>query len=203
MIELHYAATPNGQRALVMLEESELPFQRRPVDLAKGEHLAPEFLELNPVGMTPVLVDSEGPGGQRIVIAQSVAIILYVAEKSGRFLPVDVYRRAQMRSWLLFVASDIAMTSGTLFQLEKVAPEQCPANVAHFEKRLGRFFAACDRQLEGREYLVDELSTADFALYPNVAARQPVVARFGPMPNLTAWHERMRARPGVARGMEP
>jgi GSH-dependent disulfide-bond oxidoreductase len=203
MIELYYGPTANGQRAAVILEESGLPFRRHPVDLAKGEHLAPEFLALNPVGMTPAIVDGEGPGGKRIVIAQSVAIMLYVAEKAGRFIPGDAYRRAQMQSWLMFVASDIAMTSGTLFQLTLVGPEPSPAHIEHFEMRLGRFFAACDRQLQGREYLVDELSIADFALYPNVAARKAVIDRYGPMPNLVAWSARMGARPGVARGMQP
>lgn len=203
MIELYHGPTSNGQRAAVILEESELPFKRRPVDLAKGENRTPEFLALNPAGLTPVLVDSEGPGSQRIVITQSVAIMLYVAEKAGRFIPVDAVRRAQMRSWLLFVASDIAMTSGTIFQLEVMAPEKSPASVAFFEKRLGRFLSVCDQALAGREYLVDELSVADFALYPNVAARKALIERLGPMPNLLAWHERMHARPGVARGMQP
>ena len=203
MIELYFGPTANGQRAAVILEESGLPFQRHPVDLAKGEHLTPDFLALNPVGMTPVLVDNEGPGGKHIVIPQSVAIMHYVAEKAGRFIPGDAYRRAQMHSWLMFVATDIAMTSGTLFQLTLVGSEPSPPHVGHFEKRLGRFFAACDRQLAGHEYLVDELSIADFALYPNVAARKVLVDRYGPMPNLAAWSERMGARPGVVRGMKP
>lgn len=203
MIEIYYGPTANGQRATVILEESGLAFRRHPVDLAKGENLAPEFLALNPAGMTPVLVDGEGPGLKRIVITQSVAIMLYVAEKAGRFIPGDAYRRAQMQSWLMFVASDIAMTSGTLFQLTLAAPERNPAYFEHFEKRLGRFFAVCDQQLTGREYLVDELSIADFALYPNVAARKTLIERHGPMPNLTAWAERMGARPGVTRGMKP
>jgi len=203
MIELYYGPTANGQRATVILEESELPFRRHPVDLAKGEHLAADFLALNPVGMTPVLVDGEGPGGKRIVIAQSIAIMLYVAEKAGRFIPGDAYRRALMHSWLMFVASDIAMTSGTLFQLTLVGSEPSPPHMEHFEKRLGRFFAACDRQLDGREYLVDELSIADFALFPNVAGRKALVDRYGPMPNLAAWSERMAARPALARGMKP
>ena len=203
MMELYYGPTANGQRAAVILEESGLAFRRHPVDLAKGEHLTPGFLALNPVGMTPVLVDDEGPGGKRITIPQSVAIMQYVAEKAGRFIPGDAYRRAQMHSWLMFVASDIAMTSGTLFQLTTVAPEKSPASVEHFEKRLGRFFAACDGQLAGRDYLVDELSIADFALYPNVVARKAVVDRYGPMPNVLAWAGRMGARPGVARGMTP
>jgi GSH-dependent disulfide-bond oxidoreductase len=202
MIELYYGPTANGQRATVTLEESGLPFQRHPVNLAKGEHLTPEFLALNPVGMTPVLVDGEGPGVKRIVIPQSVAIMLYVAEKAGRFVPGDAYRRAQMQSWLMFIASDVAMTSGTLFQLSTVVPEKVPTIIEHFEKRLGRFFAVCERELEGREYLVDELSIADFALYPNVAARKALLERFGPMPNLLAWSERIGTRPGVIRGMQ-
>jgi GST-like protein len=203
MIELYYGPTANGQRATVILEESELPFRRHPLDLAKGENRAPEFLALNPTGMTPVLVDGEGPGVKRIVITQSVAIMIYIAEKAGRFIPGDAYRRALMQSWLMFVASDIAMTSGTLFQLTLVQPERSPAHTEYFEKRLGRFFAACDQQLAGREYLVDELSIADFALYPNVAARKALVERYGPMPNLVAWAERIGARPGVIRGMKP
>ncbi|MCC6609970.1 MAG: glutathione S-transferase family protein [Burkholderiales bacterium] len=201
MIDLYYAPTSNGQRALLVLEESGLEFRRHTLDFAKGDQKTPEFTALNPLQAMPVIRDDKGPGGKPLVLSQSIAIMLYVAEKTGKFVPQDALRRAQMQQWLMLVASDIAMTSGTIFQLSFAAPEKSPANVAFFEKRLARYFAACDAQLAGREYLADELSLADLALYPNAKGRRAVIDGHGPMPNLVRWIERMAARPAVARAM--
>jgi GST-like protein len=202
MIDLYYAPTSNGLRGLLILEESGLEFRRHKLDFAKGEQKTPEFTALNPLQAVPVIRDDNGPGGKPLVLSQSVAIMLYVAEKAGKFVPRDALRRAQMQQWLMLVASDIAMTSGTIFQLGFAAPEKSPLNIGFFEKRLARYFAACDAQLAGRDYLVDELSLADLALYPNATARRAIIDSHGPMPNLVRWIERMAARPAVARAMQ-
>jgi len=202
VIDLYYAPTSNGQRALLVLEESGLAFRRHKLDFAKGEQKSPEFTALNPLQAVPVIRDEDGPGGKPLVLSQSAAIMLYVAEKAGKFVPQDALRRTRMLEWMMLVASDVAMTSGTIFQLAFAAPEKSPANIAFFEKRLARYFAVCDAQLAGREYLADELSLADYALYPNATGRRAVIDSHGPMPNLVRWIERMAARPAVARAMQ-
>ena len=203
MIDLYYGATGNGQRAAIALEETGLAWRLHKVDLAKGEQRSADFLRLNPAGLIPVIVDSDGPGGKPLTLAQSGAIVLYCAEKSGRLMPKDAATRAIAMQWFMQAASDIAGTSATIFRLEVSAPEKTPANVEYFRKRLLDFFSACEKALDGRDFLAGELSVADVMLYPNFAARKALVEQAGGYTNLRRWGAAMAARPGVARGMNP
>jgi GST-like protein len=203
MIDLYFAGTANGQRAAVALEEAGLAYRLHRVDLAKGEHRTPEFLRLNPAGLIPVIVDSDGPGGKPLTLAQSGAIILYCAEKSRKLLPRDGAVRAEAMQWLLQAMTDVAGTSGALFRLENSVPEKSPPAIEYFRKRLLGFLSVCDRRLEGRDWLAGELSVADLALYPNFANRKALIDQAGGFANLQRWGAAMAARPGVARGMNP
>jgi GSH-dependent disulfide-bond oxidoreductase len=203
MIDLYFAGTANGQRAAIALEETGLRYRLHKVDLAKGEQRTPAFRKLNPAGLIPVIVDPEGPGGKALTLSQSGAIILYCAEKSGKFLPRDAAVRALALQWLMQAASDIAGTSGTIFRLESSAPEKSAANVEYFKKRLLDFFTVCDQALQEREYLAGEFTVADLMLYPNFAARKALLDQAGGLPSLQRWGAKMAARPGVARGMNP
>ena len=202
MIDLYLAGTANGLRASVALEECGLAYTPHTIDLTKGEQRTPEFLKLNPAGQIPVIVDRDGPGGKPLTLAQSGAIILYCAEKSGKFLPKDLAQRANVLQWFMQGATDLAPTSGAIFQLEMVAPEKNAAITEHFKKRLLSFFGVCDKRLEGRDYLAGELSVADFMLYPNFAARKALVDGAGGFANLQRWGASMAARPGVQKGMK-
>lgn len=201
MIELYLTPTANGLRASVALEETGLPYRVHLVDLAGGEHRKPAFLKLNPSGMIPVIVDPDGPGGKPLTLAQSAAIVLYLAGKSGKFLPADPARRAIAMEWFMQAASDISGTSGTIFRMETGVPEKSEANTEYFRQRLLAFFAHCDARLEGREYLADELSVADLLLYPNFAARKALIDKAGGFANLQRWGAALAARPGIQRGM--
>jgi len=203
MIDLYLAPTANGLRASVALEECGLAYTAHKVDLAQGEQRKPEFLKLNPAGQIPVLTDSDGPGGKPITLAQSGAIILYCAEKTGKLLPKDPRTRALALQWFMQGATDVAPTSGAIFQLEMAAPEKNEAITNHFRKRLVAFFGVCDRQLEGRDFLAGELSIADIMLYPNYAARKPLIDAAGGLANLHRWGTAMAARPTVQKGMKP
>jgi GST-like protein len=202
MIDLYTATTANGHRAAIALEESGLAYRAHKLNLQAGDQRKPEYLKINPAGAIPAIVDDEGPGGKPLALAQSGAIVLYVAEKSGKFLPKDPARRAAALQWLLYACSDVAGGSGTLFQLSMAAPEKSAPNVEFFEKRLVNALRAADARLADREYLADEFSVADLALYPVVATRKPVIEKHGGLPNLAKWAERMAARPGVAKGMQ-
>jgi GST-like protein len=202
MIDLYTAATANGHRAAIALEESGLAYRAHKLNLQAGDQRKPEYLKINPAGAIPAIVDDAGPGSKPLVLAQSGAIVLYVAEKSGKFLPQDPAHRAVALQWLLQACSDVAGGSGTLFQLSMVAPEKSAPNVEFFEKRLMNALRAADERLAGRDYLAGEISVADFALYPVVATRKPVIEKHGGLPNLAKWADRMAARPGIAKGMQ-
>jgi GSH-dependent disulfide-bond oxidoreductase len=202
MIDLYLAGTANGLRASVALEESGLPYRAHKVDLGKGEQRSAEFLKLNPVGQIPVIVDSDGPGGKPLTLAQSGAIILYVAEKSGKFLPKDAARRATAMQWFMSAASDIAGTSNAMFLLDLRAPEKSTANADFFKSRLLNIFATFDARLAGRDFLADELSVADLMIYPNFALRKPLLDAAGGFANLQRWGAVMAARPAVTKGMK-
>lgn len=203
MIDLYFAGTANGQRAAVALEETGLAYRLHKVDLAKGEQRTPEFLKLNPAGLIPVIVDSDGPGGKPLTLTQSGAIILYSAEKAGKFLPRDGAVRAEALQWLFQTMSDVAGTSGALFRLENSVLEKSQSAIEYFRKRLLGFFSVCDQRLQGRDWLAGELSVADLALYPNFAARKALIDQAGGFANLQRWGATMAARPGVVRGMNP
>jgi GST-like protein len=203
MIDLYLAPTANGQRAAVALAECGLEFKPHRIDLMKGEQRSPEFLKLNPAAQIPVMVDQDGAGGKPLTLAQSGAIILYAAEKSGKFVPKDLGQRARVLQWFMQGATDVAPTSGAIFQLEMVAPEKNEAITNHFKKRLVSFFGVVNAQLAGGGYLTGELSIADFMLYPNYFARKALLDAAGGLENLHAWGQRMGARAGVAKGMNP
>jgi len=186
----------------ISLEECGLPYNFKPVDVwASAQHSA-DFLKLNPNGKIPVIVDSEGPGGKTLTLSQSGAIVLYAAEKSGRFLPRDPAPRALAMQWFLQAASDISGASNAVFTMENRAPEKNATNQEFLKKRLLDYFTVCDRRLENHEYLAGELSVADLMLYPNFAARKPLLDQAGGYANLQRWGAALAARPAIARGMK-
>ena len=203
MIDLYTWGTSNGQRASLALAECGLEHRIHKVDLTKGEQKKPEFLALNPAGQIPVMVDSDGPNGTRLVLAQSAAILIYAAEKSGKFMPSDGARRAAAWQWFMMGASDLAGSSSTLFLLENLVPEKSQKNADFFKDRVVKFFSLLDQRLQGRECIADELSIADLMLYPIYAARKPMLDAAGGLANLHRWGAMMAARPGVQKGMNP
>ncbi len=202
MIDLYTSGTGNGFRAAIVLAESGLPHRVHKIDLTKGEQKTAEFLKRNPAGAIPVMVDGDGPDGKEVTVSQSGAIALYLAEKSGKFLPKDAARRARVWQWFMQATTDVAPSSGLVSMGGRTLPDKSPANTAFFENRLLGFLRLCDGQLAGQDFLAGELSVADFALYPVVATRLALVENSGEMTNLTRWAATMAARPGVQRGMK-
>jgi GSH-dependent disulfide-bond oxidoreductase len=202
MIDFYTANSSNGQRVAIMLEECGLPYRLHRLDLMAGDQRKPEFLHINPAGAIPAIVDDDAPGGAPLALAQSGAILLYLAEKTGRFLPSAPARRAQALQWLMQATTDTAAASATIFLLSTFAPDKSEANLRFFEDRTVKFLRTADARLAEREFLADELSVADFALYPIAAVRRALVDRAGDLPHLVRWMGAMAARPGVARGVQ-
>ena len=201
MIDFYTAATSNGQRVAIALEEMALPYIVHKLNLPSGDQKKPAYLAINPAGMIPAIVDHDGPGGTPLSLSQSGAIIMYLAEKSGKLLPSDAGWRAVARQWIMQACSDCAGASSAIFLTMNMTPDKSPANVAFFESRLLRFFRDADTQLSGRDFLADEFSIADVALYPIYAARKGVSDGAGDLPNLTRWGAMMASRPGVVKGL--
>ena len=201
MIDFYTASSSNGQRAAIMLEECGLAYTLHKIDLAAGEQRKPEYLDINPAGAIPTIVDSDGPGGAPLTVAQSGAILVYLAEKTGRFVPRDARKRAEAMQWVFQATTDTAASSMMIFVLTRLAPEKSDANLAFCEERTLRHLRVADARLAGREYLADELSIADFALYPLTVVRRPLIDRAGDLPNLVRWADAIGARPAVARAM--
>ena len=202
MIDLYFAPTGNGLRATVALEEAGLPYRLHRLDLYNGEQRAPAFLEINPAGLIPVIVDPDGPGGKPLTLNQSGAIVLYCAEKSGRLIPAGAAPRALAMQFFMQAASDISGTSMTIFRLEATAPEKSAANVDYFKQRLRDALLVCEWALRDNEYLAGDLSVADLMLYPSFALRRSLVEQDEAYANLRRWADNMAARPAIQRGMK-
>ncbi|HEY8244566.1 MAG TPA: glutathione S-transferase family protein [Casimicrobiaceae bacterium] len=202
MIDLHAGKSSNSQRVSIVLEECGLPYRVHRYSLMDGEHKTPAFAALNPAGMVPVIVDDDGPGGSPITLTQSGAIAVYLAEKAGRFVPRDALARTRVLEWMAFTTSDIVGASAGIFVNTAILPDRSPANVAFYEERLLRYLRVADARLAGREWLADELSVADFSLYPVVAVRASLIERSDGMTHLERWRDELAARPAVDRGMK-
>ncbi|MGH8766221.1 MAG: glutathione S-transferase family protein [Burkholderiales bacterium] len=200
MIELYAAGTSNGMRARIALEECGLPYKLNFVDITKGEQRTPQFLALNPNGQIPVIVDPDGPGGRKVTLSQSTAILLYCAEKSGKFLPRDPAARPAMLQALMSASTDITPMFGALTAVVRAKEVHAPT-AQGFKDRLQSFFKVWDDTLGTRKYAAgEELTVADLSLlagYLRTKGAYPELLEG--MPNLTRWADEMNARPAVQR----
>lgn len=199
MIELYTAATPNGHKVSIMLEETGLAYRLNHLDLGKLDQKQDWFLKINPNGRIPAIVDLDE---DHFAVFESGAILLYLAEKSGQFLPDDKKRRSEVVQWLMFQMGGIGPMQGQANVFYRYAPEKIPYAIERYQKETLRLYAVLDQRLAGRDYLVDEVSIADFATYPWVRAYEWAGLSIEGMPHLARWLETMAARPGVQRGMK-
>jgi len=200
MIDLYAAGTSNGMRARIALEECGLPYTLHPVNLAKGEHKTPQFLAMNPNGQIPVIVDRDGPGGKPVTLSQSTAILLYCAEKSGKFMPRDAAARPAVLQALMNASTDITPIFGALFAVLNAKEPHAPS-AQLFKDRLRGFFKVWDDTLAKRKCCAgDEVTVADlslFAGYARVKGSAPELV--DGLPHLARWAGEMAARPAMQR----
>jgi GSH-dependent disulfide-bond oxidoreductase len=203
MIDLYAAGTANGMRARIALEECGLAYAFHPVDLAKGEQKASSFLSMNPNGQIPVIVDPDGPGGNPVTISQSVAVLLYCAEKSGKFLPKDPAMRPAFWQALMSAASDMSGMVTAIFTLSR-SKEQHGSAIELFRQMWKSYANVWDGRLGKQRYAAGgELTVADFALY-GVIARMKMVqpALLEGYSNIARWADEIGARPAIQRAMK-
>ena len=203
MIDLYAAGTSNGMRARIALEECGLKYNWHPIDLMKGGNKTPEFLALNPMGQIPVMVDNEGPGGQKVTIAQSSAIMMYCAEKAGKFIPKDGAKRAAMLEAYMSASTDITPMFGTVNTIVR-SKEPHEPTAQMFKDRLRGYFKVWNDLLARRKYAAgDEMTIADLSLYAGYWRTKGVQpACVEGFANLERWSAEIGARPGIQRALK-
>ncbi|NWG47380.1 MAG: glutathione S-transferase N-terminal domain-containing protein [Alphaproteobacteria bacterium] len=205
MIDLYTWTTPNGRKISIMLEECGLPYAVKPVNIRTGEQFAESFVRISPNGKIPAIVDTGAEGGP-LAVFESGAILIYLAEKSGRFLPSTAAGRARVLEWLMFQMGGIGPIFGQANHFANVAPEKIPYAIDRFQKESLRLLSVMDRRLGEAEFIAGGYSIADIALYPWVAAAFPGFEAAAPdiaggFRGLKRWLGAVKARPAVAKGM--
>ena len=202
-IELYYWPTPNGKKITIFLEEAGLPYNLMPVDISAGEQFDEEFLRLSPNNKMPAIVDAEGPNGEPISVFESGAILIYLAEKTARFMPSSPRQRYRAMEWLMFQVSSVGPMLGQAHHFRGYAPEEIPYAIERYTNEAARLYEVMDRHLSEVEYFVGEdYSIVDMAIYPWVASHHKQGQKIEDFPNLGRWYEVMGQRPAVRRAME-
>jgi len=200
MIELFTAATPNGHKASIMLEEVGLPYTVRGLRLSAGEQKEPWYLRLNPNGRIPTIVDHDNDD---FAVFESGAILIYLAEKSGSpLLPTDSKKRSLVLQWLMFQMGGVGPMQGQAHVFVRYAPEQIPYAITRYKEEVERLYRVLDTRLQDHEYLAGAYSIADIATWPWVRIHFWADVPIDDMPHLTRWKEAIRARPAVDRGIQ-
>ncbi|MDE2584138.1 MAG: glutathione S-transferase family protein [Betaproteobacteria bacterium] len=201
MITLYTWGTPNGRKVSIMLEECGLPYRVQPVDITRNEQFSPDFLAVNPNNKIPAITDPDGPGGAAMTLFESGAILQYLAEKTGRFLPASGAARYQVLQWLMFQMAGVGPMAGQAHHFLRFAPEPVPYAIKRYTAEAARLYGVLERQLQQMEYLAGDYSIADIATYPWIARHDWHGIDLAAYPAVTRWFALLGARPAVQKGM--
>jgi GST-like protein len=203
MIDLYYWTTPNGHKITIFLEETGLPYKIIPVNIGKGEQFQREFLAISPNNRIPALVDHDPPGGGApISVFESGAMLVYLAEKTGRFLSADLRGRTETMQWLFWQMGNLGPMSGQNNHFSQYAVEKLPYAIDRYRNEVNRLYGVLNRRLADRAYLAGDYSIADMASYPWVVPYERQGQKLEDFPHLRRWFEAIRARPAVVRAYE-
>ena len=205
MIDLYYAPTPNGWKISIMLEEAEMEYKVIPVNLGAGDQFKPEFLKISPNNRMPVIVDSDGPGGEEISVFESGAILMYLGEKSDKFFPQSDIERIRVLEWLFWQIGGLGPMAGQVSHFVNYAPN-FPGDHSYSEKRYkneyDRLLGVMNMVLEKRDFLAGEYSIADMASFPWVTAYKRYEVDLDSFKNVRRWFDAIKSRPAVRKGMD-
>ena len=202
MIDLYTWSTPNGRKISIMLEELGLPYRTHPINIGQGDQFKPEFIAINPNSKIPAIVDPDGPDGEPISLMESGAILIYLAEKSGRLMPATAHARHVALQWLMFQMGGVGPMFGQVHHFLRAAKEPVPYAIERYTKEKDRLYGVLDQRLAAHEYLADEYSIADIATYPWVARYEWHKTNLADFPHVKRWFDALSARPAVQRGMK-
>ncbi len=203
MIDLYYWTTPNGHKVTIFLEETGLEYKVIPVNISKGDQFKPEFLEISPNNRMPAIVDhAPAGGGAPIAVFESGAILLYLAEKTGKFIPSDLRGRVEVLQWLFWQMGGLGPMLGQNHHFNLYAPEKIPYAIDRYVNETSRLYQVLDNRLADREYVAGPYSIADMASYPWIVPWKRQQQDIEKFPNLKRWFEAIRARPAVVKAYE-
>ncbi|BAY59980.1 glutathione S-transferase-like protein [Calothrix brevissima NIES-22] len=203
MIDLYYWTTPNGHKITIFLEEVGLPYNIIPVNIGAGDQFKPEFLKISPNNRIPAIVDNEpANSGAPISIFESGAILLYLAEKTGKLIPQDLHQRAEVLQWLFWQMGGLGPMAGQNHHFSQYAPEKIEYAINRYVKETGRLYAVLDKRLADREFVAGDYSIADIAAYPWIVPYKNQSQNLEDFPNLKRWFEAIKARPATIRAYE-
>lgn len=203
MIDLHYWPTPNGHKITLFLEEAGLPYTIHPVDIANGEQFRPEFLAIAPNNRMPAIVDhAPAGGGGPLSVFESGAILLYLAEKTGRFLPADLPGRYDAIQWLMWQMGGLGPMAGQNHHFNIYAPEKIPYAQDRYVRETARLYGVLDKRLADRPFVAGDYSIADMAAYPWIVPHEAQGQKLEDFPNLKRWFETIAARPATIAAYE-
>jgi GSH-dependent disulfide-bond oxidoreductase len=203
VIDLYTWPTPNGHKIHIMLEETGLEYKVHPIDIGAGDQFKPEFLKISPNNKMPAMVDRDGPGGKPMALAESGAMLFYLATKTGKFLPQGIRERWQVMQWVMFQMGHIGPMLGQAHHFLQYAPEKIEYAMKRYSSEANRLYGVVDRELQKREWIAgDEYTIADMAIFPWLRAPERQGVDIEHFPTLKRWRERIAARPAVKRGVE-
>ncbi len=200
MIELYYWTTPNGHKITIFLEEAEVEYVIRPVDIGAGQQFDPAFLAISPNNRMPAIVDqAPADGGSPISVFESGAILQYLAEKTGRFLPADLRGRTEVMQWLFWQMGGLGPMAGQNHHFSQYAPEKIPYAIDRYVKETERLYGVLDDRLADRPFIAGDYSIADMACYPWIVPHDKQGQNLADFPNLARWFSAIHERPAVMR----
>jgi GST-like protein len=203
VLDLYYWPTPNGHKITIFLEEAQLPYRIHPIDIGKGEQFAADYLRISPNNKIPALVDDDPrEGGHPLFLFESGNILLYLAEKTGRFLPADVRGRTETLSWLFWQMGGFGPMLGQNHHFAQYAPEKIPYAIERYVKETSRLYHVLDTQLRGRSFVAGEYSIADMAIYPWAVPHERQGIQIDEFPQVKRWLEAIGTRPAVQKAYE-
>lgn len=201
MIDLYTWVTPNGRKISIMLEEVGLPYEVHPVDLGKGDQFKAEFLALNPNNKIPAIVDRDGPGGKPYSLFESGAILMYLAEKTGKLLPRETGPRYEVFKWLMFQMGGVGPMFGQAHNFLRHDPQQDSYGVERIKQEVARLYGVMEKRLAESRFLAGDYSIADIATYPWVGRYEMHRTKLEDFPSVKRWFDSISARPAVQLGM--
>jgi len=203
MIELYYWTTPNGHKITMFLEEVGLPYTIIPVNIGAGEQFQPEFLKVSPNNRIPAIIDREPvTGDSPISVFESGAILVYLAEKTGKLLPENLRDRLEVFEWLFWQMAGLGPMAGQNHHFSQYAPEKIPYAINRYVNETGRLYAVLNKRLADREFVAGDYSIADIAAYPWIVPYERQSQNLEDFPNLKRWFETIQARPATVRAYE-
>jgi GST-like protein len=203
MIDLYYWTTPNGHKITIFLEETGLPYKIFPINIGKGEQFQRDFLGISPNNRIPAMIDhTPADGGKPIPVFESGAMLLYLAEKTGKFISSDLRVRTQTIEWLFWQMANLGPNSGQNNHFSNYAVDKIPYAMDRYRNEVNRLYGVLNRRLEGRDYLAGDYSIADMASYPWIVPWERQGQKLDDFPNIKRWFEAIRARPAVKRAYE-